>query len=103
MLKKLSATCLLLLALSPCTAPFQIVTADDRALIPSIEFSVLRSAHNPRSIVGIRSSAWEQAAIRPQSTALSVVGRSRRTPLADWIVPANPHGAYPASGTLLRV
>ena len=58
MMRKSWSICLLVLALSPCTAPFQIVDIEERGhRSSSLEpLSALRQDDDARSIVALRSS-----------------------------------------------
>lgn len=105
MLKQLSAVCLLLLALSPCTAPFTVMsTGDQRPLIPSIEsLSALRSVHDPCSIVAVPLSDQYDAAIVRLLAGPALAGGCFRSFVIRSTVPSDAHGDYSPSAAILRL
>lgn len=104
-MKKLSACCLLVLALSPYTAPFRVIdSGNSDHLIPSVEsLTALRDAHDPCSIMAARSSQHYDAAILPLLVTLSLAGCSFPTFVTRSTLPSDAHGDYLPSAAILRL
>lgn len=105
MFKQFPAVCLLLLALSPYTAPFTVMNTGDGAQpIPSIEsLSVLHSVHDPCAIMAVRSSDPYDTTIFRLLAGPALAGGCLTTFVRRSTVRTDAHGDYSPSAAILRL